>query len=354
MNSYELFFNTLKGKPVDCFAVTPYNGNFCINLAGAEISDCYTNGKKLAEAQIKAWEKTGQDIVTAQSDQYYIPEALGVKTRYPIGSLPEVLKTAIDSLEEAEKLKPIDPAKDGRCHVYIEAVQILASHFKKEVPVRAPGPGAFSIAGHLLGVNNFITAIALAEAEDDKKSAAQIHTLIEVCYESHYRYCEACVKAGASIVQSADSLASLNMTSPSIYAEYAFPYEKRFFERIGKLKSEYNFATLLHICGNNTLIAEQLMATGCDILEVDYQVDLEYYRKLAGDKVCLMGNLNPAGVLLHGTVAEVEAEAAKAVEKAGKKGRFFLGSGCEVAIRTPPENLAAMIKTGHSLKPDEN
>ena len=36
-----------------------------------------------------------------------------------------------------------------------------------------------------------------------------IFDLLEVLYESHYRYVEACVKAGADIVQCADSLASL-------------------------------------------------------------------------------------------------------------------------------------------------
>ena len=352
MNSYDRFFATLQGKPVDCFAVTPYDGNFCIAQAGAEISECYTSGKKLAEAQIRAWEKTGQDVVVAQSDQYYIPEALGVKTRYSKGALPEVIKPAIDSLDDVDKLRPIDPSHDGRCHVYIEAVRLLADHFKKEVPIRAPGAGAFTIAGHLMGINQYITEIASAEADDDQKSIERIIKMIEVCYESHYRYCEECVKAGASIVQSADSLASLNMISPHIYEKYAFPFEKRFFERIDKLKKDYNFVTLLHICGNNTLIAEKLMATGCDILEVDYQIDLAYYKKLAGDKVCLMGNLNPAGALFRGTPAEVETEAFEAISKAGRGGHFLLGSGCEVAVQAPLENILAMVKAGHSLGPE--
>ena len=352
MNSYERFFATLRGEPVDCFAVTPYNSNFGVALVGAEISECYTNGKKLAEAQIKAWEKTNQDVVVAQSDQYYIPEAIGIKTRYSKGSLPEVIKPAIDSLEDVETLRPLDLNRDGRYSIFIEAVSLLVDHFKKEVPVRAPGTGAFSISGQLIGVNQFITEIALAESEEDEKSIERLLALMEVSYESHYRFCEACVKAGASIVQSGDSLASLNMISPGIYEKYAFPFEKRFFQRIGKLKKDYNFATLLHICGNNTLIAEKLMATGCDILEVDYQIDLAHYKKLSGGKVCLMGNLNPAGVLLRGRPEEVELEAIQAMEKAGNGGHYFLGSGCEVAIHTPLENIRAMIKAGHSRGPE--
>jgi uroporphyrinogen decarboxylase len=351
MNSYERFFAVMRGEETDCFPVTPYNGNFAIALAGMEISECYTSGKALAEAQIRAWEKIRQDVVVAQSDQYYIPEAFGLKTRYRKGALPEVLETPLKSLDDVGSLKPIDPYRDGRCSVYIEAVGLLAAHFKNEVPVRAPGAGAFVLAGHLLGIDRFITEIAAAEAEEDEKTVERIFALLEIAYDAHYRYCEACVKAGAAIVQCADSLASLNMISPKIYGKYAFPYERRFFERINALKKDYDFYTLLHICGNNTLIAEKLMATGCDILEVDYQIDLAYYKKLAGSRVCLMGNLNPAGALLRGTPREVEAEAAAALEKAGNRGRFFLGSGCEVAAHTPVENLLALIRAGRSRKP---
>jgi uroporphyrinogen decarboxylase len=128
---------------------------------------------------------------------------------------------------------------------------------------------------------------------------------MEITYESHYRFAEACVRAGATIVQSADSLASLNIISPFIYEKYAYPYEKRFFERINKLKDRYTFATLLHICGDNSRVAEKLASTGCDILECDYQVDLADYARRLGNRVCLMGNLNPAGNLFRGSPESV-------------------------------------------------
>jgi uroporphyrinogen decarboxylase len=205
-----------------------------------------------------------------------------------------------------------------------------------------------------MGIDAFITEIALAEADDDTDSTERLLALLEIAYESHYRYCEACVKAGASIVQSADSLASLDMISPHIYEKYAFPFEKRFFQRIDALKKDYPFHTLLHICGNNTRIAEKLMETGCDILEVDYKVDLGHYKKLADNLargICLMGNLNPAGALLRSSPAEVEKEAHEAMDKAGSGGRFFLGSGCEVAPASPEANLLALVRAGHSRSP---
>jgi len=352
MNSRERVFASARGQETDCFAVTPYNGNFSINVSGYELSECYTDGKKLAEAQIRAWELTGQDVVNAQSDQYYMSEGMGVKTLYRTGALPAVLDVPVKSLEDVKLIRPIDPYRDGRSYVYIEAIGLLSEHFKGEVAIRAPGAGPFPLCAHLMGVSEFITLLALTEAEEDTDSEKRIMDLLETVTESLCRFSEACLDAGADIVQCADSLASLNIISPAIYRKYAFPFEKKYFDRISARKKDRDFLTLLHICGNNSAVAEDLADTGCDILEVDYQVDLRDYKQRIGDRVCLMGNLNPAGAIFKGTPEFVEKEAREAIEAAGRGGRFCLGSGCEVAIHAPLENVRAMVRTGHSLKPD--
>jgi uroporphyrinogen decarboxylase len=203
----------------------------------------------------------------------------------------------------------------------------------------------------MLGIDNFITTLSVAELEGDEDTIARILDMMEILYESHYRYVEACVMAGADIIQCADSLASLDMISPALYVKYAFPYEKRFFDRIARLKDRYEFLTLLHICGNNTPILQKLADTGCDILEVDYKVDLRLCKKEIGNRVCLMGNVNPAGAIFSGTPDEVAAEAEAAMDAAGAGGRFFLGSGCEVAVKAPTENVRKLVEVGHRRGP---
>ena len=348
MTPYEKLFRTLKGQAADSYAVMPYNGNFSIRAAGYDMMDCYTNGRTLAQAQAKAWELVGQDAIVAQSEQYYMSEALGVKTRFSPGELPAVTDIPVKSLEDIAKLRVPDPYTDGRMYVYIEAIGLLAEQFKGNVPIRAPGTGAFTLAGHLMTPVEWITAICEAEADEDLDAQRRLLDLMEITYQCHYRFVEACVKAGATLVQSGDSLASLDMISPSIYEKYAYPYEKRFFTEIAKLKKDYQFATILHICGNNTKIAPLLADTGCDILECDYKIDLREYREKIGDKVCLLGNLNPAGALMSGTPEKVRAEAETAIERAGNA-RLLLGSGCEVAQQAPVENLRAMVAYGHSV-----
>lgn len=349
MNSMERIFGAIRGEQTDCLPVAPYNGNFSIHTSGYTLDECYLDGKKLAEAQYRAWELVGQDVVVAQSDQYYMVEGMGVKTEYYHDRLPGVREVPVKELKDVGKLRPIDPYRDGRAYVYIEAVGHLAEKLKGEVPVRAPGCGSLAMAAHLMGINEFVMELAVTEAEEDTEKEKYIMEMMEVCTETLCRFAEACVKAGASIVQDADSLASLDMISPAIYEKYALPFEKKFFRRLNLLKKDYSFATLLHICGNNSRVAEKLADTGCDILEVDYKVDLSYYKEKIGDRVCLLGNINPAGNVMSGTAEDVREEAMTAIQKAAAGSRFILGSGCEIAVDAPLENVQALVKLGHGM-----
>jgi uroporphyrinogen decarboxylase len=55
-----------------------------------------------------------------------------------------------------------------------------------------------------------------------------------------------------------------------------------------------------------------------------------------------VGNVTPSN-LLKNTPDEVDEEARTICEKMGDKKGFILGSGCEVPINTPPENVDALI-----------
>lgn len=129
-----------------------------------------------------------------------------------------------------------------------------------------------------------------------------------------------------------------------MYKEWAYPYEKRFFDKINDYAKKYDGAVILHICGNTTKVLDLMADTGAPILEIDYKVDLAEARSIVGNRSCLLGNIHPIQVLLRGTPELVAEESRKCIESAGKDSGFILGSGCEVAVDTPLENTKAMVK----------
>jgi uroporphyrinogen decarboxylase len=299
----------------------------------------------MAEAQYRAWEVYGQDAVVAQSDNYYIAEGFGVQVRHHPDGTPTVAAAAIADLTQVGRLRVPDPQQDGRMPVYLEAISLLRARTHGEVAVRAPGTGPFSLAGHLLGTEQFLLELALADREPGGARTQALQRLLELTAEALSAFAKACLQAGAHLVQAGDSLASPNAISPRMYRQWAFPAEARFFSAINPLARAANAATLLHICGNTTAILPDMADTGAQILELDAKVELKRAKAQLGERVCLMGNLHPVELLLQGSPDAVEQAARQAIADAGPDGGFILGSGCEVPPAPPQENLRAMIRT---------
>lgn len=337
------------GQP-DSVPVGPYMGNHGAQVAGVKLGDYYTSGRVMAAAQTRAWEIYQQDIVVPQSDGYYIAEGFGTLADYHENSMPSIKKHVISEARDILKLKIPDPYKDGRMPVYLEATQLLAQRFSGDVCIRSTGTGPFSLASHLWGIDQLLSALLDAEYGENPAGQDFIFELMELTTMALISFAKAELAMGANIVQCGDSLASLDIISPAIYEKYVFPYEKEFFDQIKPYLDRYQAAALLHICGNNMPILKTMADTGADIIEIDYKVDLAWCKSLIGDRVCLMGNLNPAGNLLMGTPESVELEAGECIKKAGMNGGFILGTGCEAAIFTPAENMKAMVRTARTAK----
>ena len=343
MTSLERIRRAARLELSEVVPVAPYMGNHGAKVGGVLISDYCRDGKLMAEAQIRAWEIYGQDVVVAQSDNYYIAEGFGVKTRFMDDSTPVFDAPAIMELADIYKLRVPDPYRDGRMPVYLEAVSILANTFKDDVCIRGAGTGPFSLASHLMGTERFLYELAMAEADEDEEALAALAALMELTSDALIAFSRALMASGAHLVMCGDSLASISVISPSMYKKWAFPYEKKVFSALREECEQRGAYSILHVCGKMTPVLEAMADTGAHILEIDSLVDLAEAKARVGDRVCLMGNLNPTEILLQGTPEKVDAAATAAIEAAGRNGGFILGSGCEVPIFAPQENLKAMI-----------
>jgi len=49
--------------------------------------------------------------------------------------------------------------------------------------------------------------------------------------------------------------------------------------------------------------------------------------------------------MMHGSPSDVERDCMELIQKCAPGGRYILGTGCEIPIYTPPENIQAMVNT---------
>ncbi len=342
MTTKKEFLEKVRGSRVGPPLVAPYMGNFSIAWSGMSLSACYKDAAKLACAQLRAWERFGQDAIVVQSDNYYMAEAFGAPVSHDEGCMPVLRGAVVESPDDIGRLVPVDPRVGGRMPVYIEAIARVRESAGPDAVIRGCGTGPFVLAAHLCGIERLLMWMA----ETDSGLAdhrARLDELFSLGLETLVAFATAQLEAGATIVQLADSLASINVISPDMYRRYAFPYEKRFFEAMRGPCEKHGALALLHICGDNTRVFEDFVATGADIICVDHAASLRTARTIVGDRACLIGNMDPAGNLLWGSPDEVYREATGLFD-AGLPGKYILGTGCEVSVKTPPENLDAMIR----------
>ena len=150
----------------------------------------------------------------------------------------------------------------------------------------------------------------------------------------------ACAEAGADIIGIGDAAASL--IGPKFYQEYVWPFEERLVKAIHQMGADVR----LHICGKTTRHLEGMGKLKCNIVDLDYMVDMAEGRDKMGPKQVLLGNIDPVSVLKNGTPEQITNELEICYRATAP--RYIVSAGCEVPRGTPPENMVAMRKFAES------
>lgn len=335
-NSRQLVRDALAGRPGPRVPVGPLAVHYCAAVSGISLRDYTTDTARLAESVIRYAERFQPDAVWVSADTWVSAEAMGARVgatdeHQPFGGLGEPL---IRCPRDLDRIPPPDPATQGRYPLMIEALRRVVEAIGQEVWVVACfDQYPFSLAAALMGINEIMLRLT-----DDRP---WVEALMERCLEYGAAYARALSAAGADMLSGGDSPAGL--IGPRMYREVALPFEKRL---IAAIKATTPKPVSLHICGDARPILADMASSGADVLEIDHQVDLAQACRLVGPDIVLWGNLDPVGVLAHGSVAQVARAAREAVAAVAACGhrRFVLSSGCTLAMETPAANLEALLR----------
>lgn len=80
-----------------------------------------------------------------------------------------------------------------------------------------------------------------------------------------------------------------------------------------------------------------------DGLSLDHPVDLSVALEAVPEDMLVIGNVDPVGVMMEGGPSEVTEVAGSLLEKFGGERNFVLGTGCDLPIETPLENIDALF-----------
>ncbi len=334
MNGYERTMCVLRGELPDRVPVCLHNFLPAAREAGISLEQSLTDPAAAARVHLQAVETYGYDCILIDLDTTMLAEAMGAQRDSTPGEPGHIAGPAIRSLDEAEKLRPADPERDGRIPVLLEAVRIMARAVGGRVAIRGNADQcAFSLAGLLRGMEDYLCDLL---TEPDHPG---LQHLLEVCYQTHLATHRALRRAGADFTSLGDSPAGPDVVSPAIFQRFARPYQERL---IRDLAADGIFA-VIHICGNTSAILEQLAEYPACGFELDYKTDAARAKATAGRAHVLFGNVDPSGVLARGSAADVCEAARRLIETWKPGGRFVLNAGCALPTMTPPANIRALV-----------
>jgi uroporphyrinogen decarboxylase len=304
--------------------------------AGIPLEKYRRSPEAIACAHLRAVEKYCYDCILLDTDTTMLAEAMGATSVCAPNEPGRIVAPVIPSLREVDRLKVINPESDARIPALLEAIRLIARQIGDQIAIRGNADqGAFDLACMVLGTEKFLEELA---SDPENPALAQ---LLEVCYQSHLEVHRAISKAGAHFTSMGDSLAGPEVISPRMFNRFARPYEDRL---VRDLAAE-GIHTVIHICGDTTRILHILACYDFCGFELDYKTDAVKAKNSVGVRHILFGNIDPSGVIAHGTPAEVREKTRQLIALWKPGGHFILNAGCAIPPSTPPENIFALIQT---------
>ena len=341
MNGKERILQALRMEEADRVPVFPIAHYFSAKVNGISIREFAQDGEKMASAVLAGYERFGWDGIQLGCDIGVEGEALGGVAAFPEDAPPHLEKFVLESPEKLKDLRVPNPLKDGRMHVEIRATEICVKEAGDEVFIQPYTVCPMTCAGQVRGVE------ALLMDMIDRPDF--VEDLLDFCSEVVLDYGKALIDVGAQSLLLGAALCSPSFSPPSFYREKVLPRHQKL---VATLKDYGGVPILLHICGDVKSILPDMLETGVDMFDIDWQVDMGEAKQITKGEVTLRGNLDPADVLLNGTAEQVYQKSAEVIHAAGKGGGLILGSGCDVSPGTPEENMEAMLQAAKDIKVD--
>ena len=281
------------------------------------------------EVSIQPFRRLAVDAIIIFSDILIPAEAMGLTLELEDNGphLPEPVRTESD----VKKLHIFDPERETG--FLMEALRRTVKYAGPDVPVLGFAAAPWTLACYMVEgrtregfatVKNFLFTRPNAFRE-----------LLHRIAQATILYLKAQISAGVTAVQLFDTWCG--ELPPSDYSEFVLPSVQQVISGLaGKVPVIYYTKASHHLL-------PAIIKTGAAVLSIDWRVSLSELRALAGPRIALQGNLDPA-VLLGPKEKIRQSTLGIAAELNGQGHILNLGHG--ILPQTPVDHAQLFIATG--------
>lgn len=283
-----------------------------------------------AAVTIQPVDVLGVDAAIIFSDILVVPEAMGMEWQMEEQRGPRFPRP-LRSRADIEALVVPDPEKSLR--FVLDAIGQAKRHLVGRVPLIGFSGAPWTLATYMIeggGSSSFRYTKAMMLDEPDA-----FLLLLKKVGETVRLYLEAQVAAGADAVQLFDTWAGV--LAPDHFRKFALD---PLWETISSLHREGEPLIVFAKGASHSL--HDIVGIGADVVGIDWTMDLAAAREIAGDRVALQGNLDPAA--LYASPESIRREVRAVLRKYGRGPGHIFNLGHGITPDVPVEHARAMVR----------
>ena len=286
------------------------------------------------------------DAAILFSDILTVPDAMGLGLSFAQGEGP---RFATPVRDEAAVARLEVPDLDKLRYVF-DAVTSIRKALNGRVPLIGFSGSPWTLACYMVegaGSDDYRLVKSMLYSRPDL-----MHRILQVNAEAVAAYLNAQIDAGAQAVMVFDSWGGV--LADGAFQAFSLAYTARVLAQLKRTGVDGQIVPRIVFTKGGGLWLEQMGALDCEVLGLDWTMNLGRARAQVGDRKALQGNIDPN--VLFAPPAAIETEAKKVLESFGRPHTdrttsgpthiFNLGHG--ISQYTPPDHVSALVEAVHA------
>nr|WP_315192104.1 uroporphyrinogen decarboxylase [uncultured Albidiferax sp.] len=302
-----------------------------------------TNTDYATEVTLQPLERFPLDAAILFSDILTVPDAMGLGLSFAQGEGPRFAHPVRDEAAVAA----LEVPDMDKLRYVTDAVTSIRRALNGRVPLIGFSGSPWTLACYMVegkGSDDYRLVKSMLYSRPDL-----MHRMLQVNADAVAAYLNAQIEAGAQAVMIFDSWGGV--LADGAFQQFSLAYTQQV---LAKLKTEHNGQRIprLVFTKGGGLWLDEMAGLDCEVLGLDWTVNLAKARALVGHSKALQGNIDPN--VLFAPPAQIATEVARVVNSFGVPHQgagtgpthiFNLGHG--INQHTPPEHVAALVEAVH-------
>ena len=324
-----------------------YLPEYCATRAKAgSFMGLATNVDYATEVTLQPLERYPLDAAILFSDILTVPDAMGLGLSFAQGEGPRFASPLRD---EAAVAGLEVPDMDKLRYVF-DAVTSIRKALNGRVPLIGFSGSPWTLACYMVegaGSDDYRLVKSMLYGRPDL-----MHHILQINADAVAAYLNAQIDAGAQAVMIFDSWGGV--LADGAFQQFRLAYTARVLAGLKRHGVDGKVVPRIVFTKGGGLWLEEMGGLDCEVLGLDWTMNLGKARALVGDRKALQGNIDPN--VLFAPPAAIEAEVKRVLESFGSPHRdpanpgptqiFNLGHG--ISQYTPPEHVSALVSAVHA------